>query len=405
MSRMPNLAFRLFLSLVILASLGHVGVLFPRFLAISAMVPEPARPLVWAALVTILTAVGACTLALILLVRSWRSQGARSLALFLAFLAAFWGSLLRFLHVDVLEDSVTANLSAEGWGATMAVAGLLLATGAFVRFSTLFPVPLSPRQLPPPRRMPWLRAIRGSLFRPQMVWGAVLLLLLVDWGLGELFRGLIPTAEAGESIPVQGAVIPFLVGQIAVVAVSPLLGIGLGIRNLASGYHLASRADRRRVLWLVAGISAAGWMVLGSVLGLPLAVILRLPDWLVNVLLALLVLAPTVLVGTSAVAIFYAGSVDSGLVLRRSTVYGALGALGILLFAGLEDVLSNWVASRIGLPGIVGSLLAGSLTAGVMIPLRKTVDRIASRVLPGQGREAKEQEGQGLEKEKSESLS
>ena len=63
MSRMPNLASRLFLSLVVLASLGHVGVLFPRFLAISAMVPEPARPLVWAALVTILTAVGACVLA------------------------------------------------------------------------------------------------------------------------------------------------------------------------------------------------------------------------------------------------------------------------------------------------------------------------------------------------------
>jgi hypothetical protein len=125
----------------------------------------------------------------------------------------------------------------------------------------------------------------------------------------------------------------------------------------------------------------------------------------VDVLLALLVLAPTVLVVTSAVAIFYAGSVDPGLVLRRSTVYGALGALGILLFAGLEDVLSNWMASRIGLPGIVGSLLAGSLAAGVMIPLRKSVDRIASRVLPGQGREAKEQEGQGLEKGKSESLS
>jgi hypothetical protein len=146
-------------------------------------------------------------------------------------------------------------------------------------------------------------------------------------------------------------------------------------------------------------------MVLGAVLGLPLAVILRLPGWFVEVLLALLVLAPTVLVVTSAVAIFYAGSVDPGLVLRRSTVYGALGALGILLFAGLEDVLSNWVASRIGLPGSVGSLLAGSLTAGVMIPLRKTVDRIASRVLPGQRREVNEKDGQGLEEGTSESPS
>jgi hypothetical protein len=323
-------------------------------------------------------------------IRSWQSRGARSLALFLAFLAALWGSLLRFLKVEILEDAVTANLSAEGWSATLAVAGLLLATGALVRFSTLFPAPLSPRQLPPPRRMPWLRTIRASLFRPEVVWGVVALLLLLDWGSGELFRGLIPTPEEGESVPIQGAVIPFLLGQIAVIAVPPLVGIGLGIRNLASGYHLASREDRRRVLWLVAGISAAGWMVLGSVLGLPLAVILHLPDWVVDVLLALLVLAPTVLVVTSAIAIFYAGSVDPGLVLRRSTVYGALGALGILLFAGLEDVLSDWVASRIGLPGIVGSLLAGSVAAGVMIPLKKSVDRIASRVLPGQERDTKE---------------
>jgi hypothetical protein len=68
--------------------------------------------------------------------------------------------------------------------------------------------------------------------------------------------------------------------------------------------------------------------------------------------------------------------------------------LGILVFAGLEEVLSGWVASRMGLPGMVGSLLAGSLAAGVMIPLRNTVGRAVSRILPGQKPDSPEAKGQ-----------
>jgi hypothetical protein len=168
----------------------------------------------------------------------------------------------------------------------------------------------------------------------------------------------------------------------ALVGVPPLAAIGLGIRNLATGYRLASIEDRKRVLWLVAGVSAAGWMVLASFFGFLLALVLNLPGWIPLVLLALLVLAPTVLVISTAIALFYAGSVDPALVLQRSTVIGILGALGFLLFAGLEEVLSDWVASRLGLPDMIGALMAASLAAGFMILLRKTVGRAASRFLP-----------------------
>jgi hypothetical protein len=382
---MSNLALRLFLALLTMASLGHVGVLFPRFLTISEGLPARLKLVAWCILLTVLTAVGACVLALVLVARSWEVRGARSLALFLAFLAAVWGSLLRFLKVEVLESEANVNLSASGWEATLAVAGLLLASGAFVRFSTLFPVPLSPDGLSPPQRLVMLRRLRVALFRPSVVWGLVALLVLAHPGLGLLFEGMIPSAPEGEGTPVEGAVVPFLIGQVVLICIPPLVAIGLGIRNLASGYGLATLEDRKRVLWLVAGTSAAGWMVLGSIFGFILAVALGLPEWIPVGLLVLLVSAPTVLVIACAIALFYAGSVDPGLVLKRSTVYGALGALGIVLFAGLEEVLSEWVASRMGLPGMVGSLLAGSLTAGIMIPLRKTVGRAASRILPGQG--------------------
>ncbi len=368
-----------------MASLGHLGVLLPRFLAISEALPGRLKLVAWSVLLTVLTAIGACVLALVLVARSWENPGARSLALFLAFLAAVWGSLLRFLRVEVMEEGATINLSASGWEATLAVAGLLLATGAFVRFSTLFPIPLSSEVLSPPKRISILRHLRVALFRPSVVWGLVVLLVLVQQGLGRLFEGMIPSAPEGEAAPIGGAVIPFLIGQIVLIGILPLVGIGLGIRNLASGYGLATREDRKRVLWMVAGTSAAGWMILGSISGFVLAVALDLPDWVPVGLLILLVLAPTVLVIACTIALFYAGSVDPGLVLKRSTVFGALGALGIVLFAGLEEVLSEWVASRMGLPGVVGSLLAGSVTGGVMILLRKTVGRAAAKVLPGQG--------------------
>ena len=390
----PRLALRLFLALLALASLGHVGILFPRFLAISELLPGEYKPVAWAILLTVLTAVGACVLALVLVTRSWGSKGAQSLALFLAFLAAVWGSLLRFLQVRVMEGETNLNLSATGWEAVLAIGGLLLASGAFIRFSTLFPVPLSPEDLPPARRTPPFRRLRVSFFSPAVVWGLVVLLLLFQWGLGQLFEGLVPAAAEGEEAPLQGAALLILLGQVAIIGFAPLVAIGLGIRNLASGYGLASRADRKRVLWLVAGVSAAGWMILGSVSGFFLAVVLGLPNWIPVGLMILLVLAPTVLVVTCAIALFYAGSVDPGLVLKRSTVFGALGATGILLFAGLEEVLSEWVGSRMGLPGAVGSLLAGSLAAGLMIPLRKTVGRAASRILPGQEPDSTETQNQ-----------
>ncbi|NJD11987.1 MAG: hypothetical protein FIB01_16595, partial [Gemmatimonadetes bacterium] len=112
------MALRFFLALLILASLGHVGALLPKLLTIAHVVPGQARALVWGLLVTVLTAVGACALALVLVARSWQRQGARSLALFLAFLAAIWGSLLRFLNVEIAENSVTATFLAQGWAGT-----------------------------------------------------------------------------------------------------------------------------------------------------------------------------------------------------------------------------------------------------------------------------------------------
>jgi hypothetical protein len=66
-------------------------------------------------------------------------------------------------------------------------------------------------------------------------------------------------------------------------------------------------------------------------------------------------------------------------VLRRSTIYGILGAIAFLVFTTLESVLSSLVESRFGVPGLVGSVAAGVVAAGLMVPVRHGLRTLTSR--------------------------
>lgn len=85
------------------------------------------------------------------------------------------------------------------------------------------------------------------------------------------------------------------------------------------------------------------------------------------------------LVCTAAVAIFYSDAVDPALVLKRSTVYGIVGALAFVLFIALESVVSDFFAATLGLPGLVGSVAAGCIAAALMIPVRRALSLRAGR--------------------------
>ncbi|MGD8277364.1 MAG: hypothetical protein PVH00_05030 [Gemmatimonadota bacterium] len=232
--------------------LFHVAVLIPRIAPLAHSLPERLRPTVWAVVLTVVTAVAACLLALVLLWRAGGRPGVPVLASFLCFLAAFWGSLLRFLSVTVEANSVNASLTFGGIAGFLATTALLASVASFVHLSSTFP-----RQL--------------------------------------------TAADLGVDPP--------------------------------------------------------------DVLGLVWAV--------------LLVAAPTVVVLTTAIAVFFAGAFDPGLILRRSTIWGFAGAVGLLMFAGLENALSEWVEARLAFPGMLGAIAAGGLAAGVMIPVRALMSRVA----------------------------
>ena len=81
-------------------------------------------------------------------------------------------------------------------------------------------------------------------------------------------------------------------------------------------------------------------------------------------------------------ATFYKGDVDPRLAIRRTTVYGALGILFVFFFSALGNVVSEFVESRLGLPGIVGTGLYGGSVAVLLLPLRGRFMKVAEGWVP-----------------------
>jgi hypothetical protein len=132
--------------------------------------------------------------------------------------------------------------------------------------------------------------------------------------------------------------------------------------------------------WVVGGFTVASWMVLGAAGLIVLIITTDVGSDVLGAAIPLaLVLAPLVLVLGAAVGILYSGAIDPGLALRRSTLYAMLGAIAIVAYAGLENGLSNLVEQRLALPGFVGAMLAGTIVAVALIPVRSGVKRWMDR--------------------------
>ena len=187
-----------------------------------------------------------------------------------------------------------------------------------------------------------------------------------------------------------------------------LILIWRGIRYLRSAYRTASKSDRRRIAWLVHGMVLAFWAVLlvyvlpefyegwaavhdgeglAVIPGPTLAGIVRRD---VGTLIPVFLI-----VGSVAVSVFYSGAIDPELVLKRTTVYGALAVMFLFVFAGIEGLVSELVERSLGLPGLFGSALVGGFLALVIVPLRKRFSRLADRLMPRTVRSREEVERSG----------
>lgn len=180
-----------------------------------------------------------------------------------------------------------------------------------------------------------------------------------------------------------------------------------GVRWLRRNYAVADLADRRRLLWAVQGFRAALWLCLVSFVFAP-AVIgllersfmagwrqaeappgtapiawdpLAMTSWQMAVLEGLSVLPIVLIVAGLAVAVFYDGGLDPGLIIRRTSMYGVLGVALTFLFAGVENIFAAYVVSALGLPGNFAAAFAGGTVALSLGPLRRWLTARLERVL------------------------
>jgi hypothetical protein len=373
--------FRAFAGVLVVGAILHVGSLLSSVLEVAATLPAGAWLFTGSYAACAFTALAACGLAVLLLWKASHKADGRALTLFLGFLAVFWGSFFRFLDVTATADDVAINLNYTGqWVNQSAVAAWLLAVAAFVRFSAIFPRPLTPDRLPPPGRLRSLRRLRIALLGPYTIWiVASVTILLASFTPSAVARYL-DVDSIERAVQVQSVLLAVNLGTVLVAYILiPAIAIVLGVRNLRASYRMSSGDEKRRMLWVVMGFTTAGWLILLALAGVILIGALDMPERLAVIVPVLVVLGPLVIVLGCALGVLYHGAIDPRLALRRSTIYGILGALGIVVFAGVENLLSALVERGLALPGFLGPLVAGGIAAAVLIPVQKKMKAAFAR--------------------------
>lgn len=317
----------------------------------------------------------AATIALTLAWRASHRADARALAWFLAFFTLF-----------NLGDAVRELGLLPAAGAGRGVVWMLdggtwwLALAAFLRFSALFPRPLTSADLDAAGLAPW----RARLLDARVVWGGAALLVPASFALAQLAGGEI---GAGGPLTLRLAGFVVLLGLVA----GFLWAMVQGVRHLRIRYRSVDAADRRRILWVVQGFVLALWLiVIGLAATLPVALAAIVGSGWIWPLIPILAIAiaPLVIVVFLAVAIFYDGAIDPTLVISRTALYGAFGVVLTFLFAGVENLASSALVRGLGLPeDSAGWIAAG--TVGLVFGfarhrLARVIEPIVAPMVPGE---------------------
>jgi hypothetical protein len=100
------------------------------------------------------------------------------------------------------------------------------------------------------------------------------------------------------------------------------------------------------------------------------------PKAIAFVIVVLPSIAPLVIVLSLAVAVFYTGTFDPGLVIRKTTIYASVGVVATGLFALVENLISNTLARWLHLPNSVSTFAGSIAVALAIVPLRDRVSRL-----------------------------
>jgi len=276
------------------------------------------------------------------------------LALLIVWLApAQSGTLLGglFLSAYALWGIAGGNLDrGTSWFGPVIMTVDFLSHTAAVRFSQVFPRPL--------QRSDVLSLGKGGLTRPFASVCALLLNPRVFWPLAVVVEGL-----------ALGLSWRWL--YLAHVLFVSLLAT----TYFYAGYRRGSEAERQRIFWLMeAAVVFVAFELashaMNALHALQLFDINRVfwASWFLvaQTWLALLCFA---------LAIFYKGAFDSRLVLRRTTVASATGALAVVIFIAMETAVTETLEGLFGFQSRMGTISGGVAVALLLRPITERIDR------------------------------
>ncbi len=230
------------------------------------------------------------------------------------------------------------------------VAGLMNATG--IRFTQLWPRPVGVTEVRALTERAWLRVtlrpVMKALLRPSLLFPAV---AVAEAGAFNLFESRLPVL-----VVVSGA---------ALVASSYLL----------AGFRTGDLEGRRKIFWILEGVVVflAGNALLAALVAVDELGVVRMDVLFWSTWID--VVKGVAVVACFAMALFYTGAFDAGMVLRRSTVYGAAGGLFVVVFLTVETTLAELVPDALGLESRFGTIFAGVVAALTFRPVMDAVDR------------------------------
>lgn len=175
---------------------------------------------------------------------------------------------------------------------------------------------------------------------------------------------------------------PWPTVQLLIIFTLPIMVMVIGTLNLLTNYRAGTPAERYRIFWVLeAGIVAVTCALLALILEVAVHLLHAASPvalWLHAIMLPLTFLSVVVLL---AVAVLYAGALDSRLVIRKTMLYGAVGLTLTALFVGIESLASELLTERLGLPQRAGSWIGGIAVALVFGPIRERVEHRLARAM------------------------
>lgn len=164
-----------------------------------------------------------------------------------------------------------------------------------------------------------------------------------------------------------------------------VLSTVLALSFLWTSYRLSNAEERKKILWVVLSVLLAGvWLFFTmSLVYLEVLTDIEVFGKILDATYPWFLPTLTFLILTGfAVAIFYSGAFDVRPIINKTSVYGTLGILFVILFAVVESLVSEVVEARLGLPNMVGAATSGAIVAAIILPLRGRFSRWVDRRIP-----------------------